>query len=83
MSKSIHGNCPSCGVSLDGSNIYEDFLAKYGDEKEATRAAAMYAGWGQHGLDNCWGRAIALYDQKKDMTTAYQCPDCQHTWSRF
>lgn len=29
-----------------------------------------------------WNRVIAHYDHDKDMTVAWQCPDCGKTWKR-
>jgi predicted RNA-binding Zn-ribbon protein involved in translation (DUF1610 family) len=29
-----------------------------------------------------WKRMIGLYDQSKDRTTHYQCPDCHFIWER-
>lgn len=29
-----------------------------------------------------WSRRIAIYDQSKDRTVAWKCPDCGHEWKR-
>lgn len=74
-----HGNCPHCGVNLNGGLIYDTFMEKYGNHEEALRAAEMYGATQTEGM---WGREIAIYDFMKDKTVAYKCPDCGKEWAR-
>ena len=77
---SEHGNCPNCGVSLDGGSIWEHFFKEKGSEAEADKIAEMYGATRENNKQ--WGRAIAMYDRGKDRTTHYKCPDCNHVWER-
>lgn len=74
-----HGNCPTCGVSLDGGGIWQTFYDKTGSEAEADKIAEMY---GASRTSGRWGRAIALYSMERDQTYAYRCPDCGDKWPR-
>lgn len=74
-----HGNCPNCGVDLNGGSIWEFFFQQKGDEAEADRIAAMY---GATRTEGQWGRQLAIYDTELDRTVAHKCPDCGHEWSR-
>lgn len=75
-----HGHCPACKADMNGGSIWETMLEKSGgDEAEADRSAEMYGATRTSGR---WGRKIGLYDLRKDMTTHYQCPDCDHVWKR-
>jgi len=76
---SEHGYCPNCKVDLDGGSIWEHFFNEYKDEKEADRIAEMYGATRTTGQ---WGREIGIYDQEKDRTVAFRCPDCGHEWGR-
>lgn len=72
--------CPGCGVELDGELIYETFLEKYeGDTVRALETAELYGATKTKGR---WRRQFALYDQTRDRTVAYRCPDCGHEWPR-
>lgn len=75
--------CPSCDVSLDGDLVIDTLIEQYDNYEEALRAASMYAGFKEHGLENRWSRRISIYNLNKDMTDKYRCPDCNHEWSRF
>jgi len=79
MAKNDHGNCPHCGVDLNGPWIWRHFYEKYDSKEEADRVAEMY---GADRYNGRFGRCIALYDRDRDETVAYACPDCNHTWDR-
>lgn len=72
--------CPKCDVCFDDGDIYEYFLNKYGEAKEAKEAASCY-GWKEEER-KCFSRCIALYSPTKDRTTHWMCPDCKHMWDR-
>jgi hypothetical protein len=78
----IHGYCPFCSANLDGDLVINYPLSQGYTEDLVLEYVASYEGWDEHGEANRWGRAIALYDRDKDMTTAYRCPDCNETWER-
>ena len=78
----INGNCPHCNASLDGDLVINYPLSQGKSMEEALDYASHYAGWEEHGKDNRWGRAIALYSLERDRTTDYRCPDCEKTWER-
>jgi hypothetical protein len=77
--KNEHGYCPNCNADLDGGSVWVHFFKETGSEAEADRIAEMYGATREKGQ---WGRAVALYDLEKDRSAAYQCPDCNHIWSR-
>lgn len=74
-----HGNCPNCGVDLNGGSIWDHFFKEKGDEKEADRIAEMYGATREKGQ---WGREIGIYDMCADRTVQWKCPDCMHVWDR-
>lgn len=75
-----HGHCPSCKADMNGGSIWQTMLEQSGgDEAEADRSAEMYGATRTSGR---WGREIGLYNPVRDMTTHYQCPDCNHIWKR-
>ena len=78
----INGHCPHCNVSLDGDLVIDYPLSQGKSMEEALEYAKFYAGWSEHGEDNRWGRAIALYCMDRDRTIGYRCPDCNETWER-
>ena len=79
----INGYCPHCNADLDGDLVINYPLSQGKSMEEALRYAAFYAGWNEHKELNRWGRQIAIYDQGRDRTTSYRCPDCNHIWRRF
>lgn len=79
MAKNDHGNCPHCGVDLNGPWIWQHFFERHGSEEEADRIAEMYGADRNNGR---FGRVIGLYDQEKDRTDGYACPDCHRSWER-
>lgn len=65
---------------MNGGSIWQTMLEQsHGDEAEADRKAEMYGATRTSGR---WGRKIGLYNPAMDMTTHYQCPDCNHIWKR-
>lgn len=74
-----HGNCPACGVSLDGGGIWDHFFKQTGDEAEADRIASVYGATRTTGQ---WDRKIGIYDTMKDRTVAWRCPDCYYERER-
>ena len=69
--------CPHCNADLRDRNIYEFFLDLYkGDEKRAALSASNYGG------DGYFYKTIAIYNQEKDRTTHYKCPNCNGEWNR-
>ena len=72
-----HGYCPNCNADLDGGLIWEHFYAEYRSETKADEYAEMYGATRTAGR---WGRAVGYYDQIKDRTTGWACPDCNHSW---
>lgn len=93
-----HGNCPHCGVSLDGEGIWDTGLQRawdgshlhYGQkgipakDKDAAYALAdKYAEcYGADRTKGRWGRAIGIYDMERDRTVKWKCPDCEEEWGR-
>jgi rubrerythrin len=71
--------CPRCKVSLEGSLIFDTFLAKYNNEERALEAAKAY---GATKTEGRWSKKIGLYDQNIDRTVAWRCPNCGHEWPR-
>ena len=82
MSNSIHGTCPHCNANLDGDLVIDYPLSQGKSKEEALAYTASYTGWEEHGEDNRWGRAVALYCMDRDRTIGYRCPDCNETWER-
>jgi len=78
----INGTCPHCNASLDGDLVINYPLSQGKSREEALAYAASYTGWEEHGEDNRWGRAVALYCMDRDRTIGYRCPDCNETWER-
>ena len=74
-----HGYCPNCNTDLDGGLIWEYFYKEYGSEAKADDYAK---GYGATRTTGKWGRAVGYYDMKKDRTTGWTCPDCDHSWGR-
>ena len=74
-----HGYCPNCKADMDDGSIWEYFFKTSGFEEEADRVAKMYGATRTTGR---WGRKIGQYSMEKDMTVAWQCPDCDHIWPR-
>jgi predicted RNA-binding Zn-ribbon protein involved in translation (DUF1610 family) len=80
MATDSHGNCPHCGVDLNGGSIWQTMLEQSGgDEAEADRKAAMYGATRTSGQ---WGRQIGIYSMESDRTVSYVCPDCKGEWPR-
>lgn len=78
----IKDNCPSCGVSFLGQDIFEYFKSQYkNDEDRALEAATMY-GWS---IDRqvCFRREIGIETYGYDGVSFYKCPDCGVVWKRF
>ena len=74
-----HGYCPNCNLDLDGGLIWDHFYKEHGSEAQADEYAEAYGATRTTGK---WGRAIGYYDQVKDRTTGWLCPDCNHFWGR-
>jgi len=36
-----------------------------------------------HGGATHYRREIGIYDRHRDLTVAFQCPDCDYRWDRF
>lgn len=77
-----HDNCPHCRADLNGELIIDTFKNMGKTDEEALASAKQYSGWGEYGVNNRWGRQIAIYDIDKDRTVKYKCPDCGQTWER-
>ena len=78
-----HGNCPKCGTSWDGGDIYE-----------VLRAMPDYAGKSDDDLRRMvdtsyapprrFSRLIGVeYRGRYDGVWEWRCPDCAETWPRF
>lgn len=80
--KNINGYCPHCNADLDGDLVINYPLSQGKTMEEAIEYASCYVGWGEHGKENRWYRAIGQYDMIKDRTTHYICPDCNGKVSR-
>jgi hypothetical protein len=78
----INGYCPHCNANLDGDLVINYPLSQGYTPDLVLKYVASYEGWNEHREANRWNRAIALYDMRKDRTTAYRCPDCGETWDR-
>ena len=75
-----HGHCPACNADMNGGSIWQTmFEQSLGDKEEADRKAEMYGATRTTGR---WGRKIAVYDNGRDRTTHYRCPDCWAIWKR-
>lgn len=93
---SDHGRCPKCSVDLNGGSIWQtgyDFAMTTGGDtypsvpaksvEEAEERADRYAEkYGATRTTGRWGRQIGIYDQIKDRTAGWECPDCGHKWPR-
>lgn len=96
MAQDNHGNCPSCGASLDGGSIWETGLefalegkhySQHGNPAETTEEAEKLAdkyaeAYGATRTHGRWGRQIGIYSMERDRTVRYKCPDCGHEWDR-
>ena len=51
-------------------------------EKCPVCGADWFAGIREEDGARC-SRMIAIYDQRRDMTIQYRCPDCGAIWDRF
>jgi len=71
--------CPSCKSDLQGEHIWSYFKGKTGSDEESDRIAEMYGANREKGH---FGREIGIYDQGRDRTIAWRCPDCDHEWPR-
>ena len=72
-------HCPYCNANLQGGLIFDTGMEKFGCEDEAL----LYAkGYGATKTDGYWRREFAIYSLGKDMTVAYQCPECNREWER-
>jgi hypothetical protein len=72
-----HGYCPNCNLDLDGGLIWDHFYKDTGVAKLADKYAEMYGATRTTGK---WGLATGHYDQTKDRTTGWTCPQCNHFW---
>lgn len=73
-----HGYCPNCGMDFDGGLVFDTFMEQFdGDEEKALEYAS---GYGATKTTGRWGKRIGIYDMERDMTTQWQCPDCEHIW---
>lgn len=72
-----HGNCPHCGVSLDGGGIWQYFFDKTGHEEDADGIAQKYGATRDKGR---WGREIGI--EENDQVRRWKCPDCGGEWGR-
>lgn len=70
--------CPKCGADLrDGEILPESYhLYGYGDAEEPV-TCRYGCGARPH-----YSRLTGIYDQGRDMTTAWFCPMCRETWPR-
>lgn len=66
--------CPHCNLELDNGDIFEHFLAKYGDEVKAREAAAHYGATPEN--PQRFSNKIGVYDRGSDRTIYYKCPNC-------
>jgi predicted RNA-binding Zn-ribbon protein involved in translation (DUF1610 family) len=96
VAKDTHGNCPHCGVDLNGGSIwqtgYERALQgkhyhQHGiptdDKQKAEELADEYAAaYGATRTKGQWGREMGIYDRIEDRTVEWQCPDCGGRWAR-
>ena len=73
-------NCPHCNAVLDKEDIYAYFLEKEKDEAKAIKNAS-YFGWTKE-KPVCFSKWIGLYSYEKDMTVAWECPECNSRWSK-
>lgn len=72
-------NCPSCNCNLEGEDVYQYFL-KIEKPAKAEEIAGHY-GWTKEN-PCCFSKVIGIYSMERDMTTHWQCPDCDHRWER-
>jgi hypothetical protein len=66
--------CPHCNALLDDGDIFEVYMAKYGDEEKARKYARDH-GWTEHNRKQ-FSRAVIM----QAVNTGGQCticPDCK------
>ena len=73
--------CPSCGRNFIGEDIYEYFLRKYKDPKQALEDASLY-GWSEDKPRN-FKKDVGLETSQYDGVSWYYCTKCSATWKRF
>jgi hypothetical protein len=78
----INGHCPHCNADLDGELVIDYPLKQGKSMDKAIEYAKHYAGWGEHGVANRWGRRIGISSMKYDRVMEWQCPDCDKRWDR-
>jgi|GEM_PF-2161003 len=71
-------NCPECKNSLEGEDIFLEFLKEYKNEAKALQAAE-YFGWSEENPIN-FSRCIGHYGYNEDFVEEWECPDCHHKW---
>jgi len=72
---SLCSECPACGADLRAAPIPAASLHLYGYGRKAT-------------CDGCgqpahFSRLIGVYDERRDRTDHWRCPDCGHVTPRF
>jgi len=64
--------CPHCHADLRAGPIPVGALHLYGDTPTCDRC----------GQPAHYSRVMGIYDQRRDQTVAWRCPDCREQWER-
>jgi len=70
---SLFCECPACGADLRSTPIPVASLHLYGDTPTCDGC----------GLSSHFSRLIGVYDERRDRTDHWRCPDCGHVTPRF
>lgn len=70
------------GFWLDEEGNYTDERRLLAQQTAAEAANKVAASYGASRTKGRWGKAIGIYDMKKDRTVAWRCPDCKGEWDR-
>jgi hypothetical protein len=70
------------GDWLDENGKYTENSRILSHEDAEARADEVASNYGATRTKGRWGRLIGIYDDVKDRTVAWRCPDCNHEWPR-
>jgi hypothetical protein len=70
--------CPKCGNDLRGDTIVVSYGGTSGEPRQRSSALCRFG----CGRTEHYSRLIGIYDQRRDRTVSWQCPDCLAVWDR-
>lgn len=82
-----HGKCPECAADWDAGDVFDtlrtqDWCKNRSDEELRTFVKTHYSP--PYRFSRLVGVELPYgHPERYDGVSYYQCPDCQHTWSRF